>query len=282
SPVAGSFLGAGLFLSYAAYIAAVVGLHRLVGADFPTRIAERAVVYLSIFPVAYFLHAAYTESLFLALVVWSFVFARRRSWALAGLCGGLASMTRITAFGLLPAIAFEYLLDKRFELRRIRPDVLWLLMIPIGFVVYLWVNHSVFGSPWAFLEVNRLEAHKVLAPPWVGARTVWNSGLSYGPSRFLLVGISEVVAGVLSGLLTIYVAFRLRGSYAIYMTVAWLTFASTSFWASTTRYVLPLFPGFIVLAVWGERRLAHWAMTVAFLMGYSLLLARFVRGSWAF
>jgi hypothetical protein len=279
---AGSLLGAGLFISFISYLAAIIGLYRLVGLDFPKRVAERSIIYISIFPVAYFLHAAYTESLFLALVVWSFVFARTRRWALAGLMGGLASMTRITAFGLLPAIAFEYLLDKRFKLRRIRPDLLWLLLIPMGFGVYLWVNYDVYGTPFAFMEMNRIQNHKVLSAPWVGAKAVWSSGLSYGPNRFLVVSVSEVAAGILSGLMALYVLVRLRTSYGVYMLLSWAIFACTSFWASTARYLIPLFPGFIVLAIWGERREVHWAMTVAFLMAYTMLLALFIRGVWAF
>ena len=280
--LAGGYLGAGLFISFVAYLAAMIGLYRLVGLDFPERIASRAVIYISIFPAAYFFHAAYTEALFLALVVWSFLFARQRRWALAGLMAGLASLTRITAFGLLPALLFEYFASKRFRWREVRADVLYLLLIPAGFGVYLWVNHSVYGTPFAFLEMNRIQNHKVLSPPWVGARSVWGSGLGSGPNRFLVVGVSEVVAGVASGVVALYGLLRLRTSYAIYMFLSWATFAFTSFWASTTRYLLPLFPGFILLALWGERKPVHWTLCVSFVMAYSLLLALFVRGRWAF
>ena len=80
----------------------------------------------------------------------------------------------------------------------------------------------------------------------------------------------------------LYGLLRLRTSYAIYMFLSWATFAFTSFWASTTRYLLPLFPGFILLALWGERKPVHWTLCVSFVMAYSLLLALFVRGRWAF
>ena len=60
----GSYLGAGLFISFVSYLAAVIGLYRLVGLDFPRDTAMRAVIYISIFPAAYFFHAAYTEALF--------------------------------------------------------------------------------------------------------------------------------------------------------------------------------------------------------------------------
>lgn len=278
----GSYLGAGLFISFVSYLLAAIGLYRLAGLDFPHRVAMRAVVYISIFPAAYFFHAAYTESLFVALIVWSFVFARDGRWGLVGLLGGLASLTRITAFGLLPALCFEYLVQREFRLRQIRADALWLLLIPLGFGVYLWVNHSVYDNPFAFLEMSRVHMQKVLSAPWVGAEAVWGSGVGDGPRRTLTVSVSELVSGVVSGLLAVYAFARMRTSYAIYLFLSWATFASTSFWASTTRYILPLFPVFILLSVWGERRTFHWAICMSFGMAYTLLLALFIRGAWAF
>jgi len=278
----GGYLGAGLFISFVSYLLAVIGLYRLVGLDFSREVSIRTVIYVSIFPSAYFLHAAYTEALFLALVVWSFLSARRGLWAWTGVLAGLASFTRITAFGLLPALLFEYLLQKGFRPRRVSADVLWLALIPLGFLAYLGVNYAVYETPFAFLEMSRREHHKMVSAPWVGAQATWGSGLGYGPRRFLTVSLSELIAGVSSGLFALYAAVRMRSSYSIYLLLSWATFAFTSFWASTTRYLLPLFPIFIVLAVWGERRTLHWTFCMSFGMAYTLLLALFVRGAWAF
>lgn len=280
--VTGSYLGAALIISFVSYLAAIVGLFRLVGLDFPRETAMRAVVYISIFPAAYFFHAGYTEALFVALVVWSFVAARRGQWGWSGLLGGLASCTRITAFGLLPALLLEYMIQRELRLRDVRPDVLWLLLIPAGFGVYLWVNQSVYGTPFAFLEQARAIMHKSVSAPWVGAWAVWGSGVGDGPRRILTVSVSEVASGTISGLLALYAVLRMRASYSLYLLASWVTFAFTSFWASTTRYILPLFPIFILLAIWGQRRTIHWALCMTFGMGYTLMLALFVRGAWAF
>ena len=61
------------------------------------------VVFLSVFPTAFFFQAIYSESLFLLLSVACFLAARRGRWALAGAAGFLASLTRNT--GLLLARA---------------------------------------------------------------------------------------------------------------------------------------------------------------------------------
>ena len=67
----------------------------------------RAAWFLLIFPTAYFLHIGYTESLFLALVLGSFLAARTDRWWLAGILGGLAALTRINGLVLIPALAAE-------------------------------------------------------------------------------------------------------------------------------------------------------------------------------
>jgi 4-amino-4-deoxy-L-arabinose transferase-like glycosyltransferase len=50
--------------------------YQLVREDFGSEIAERAVLYLAIFPTAFFFAAAYNESLFLCLALLSFYYMR--------------------------------------------------------------------------------------------------------------------------------------------------------------------------------------------------------------
>jgi len=89
-----NYLLSALLVSNIAYIFAVFYLYKLVLLDFKSEDALRSIIYLSIFPTAYFLHAAYTESLFLALTIASFYYARKDKWALSGTLGMLAATTR--------------------------------------------------------------------------------------------------------------------------------------------------------------------------------------------
>ena len=74
----------------------------------------------------------------------------------------------------------------------------------------------------------------------------------------------------------------MRASYAVYMLLSWVNIGFNSWWVSTARYLLPLFPGFIVLALWGERRQVHWTVCLAFLMSYTMFMILFVQGAWTF
>ena len=59
-PLADNLTLGGLAVSGAAYIAAMTGLYRLVRDDFDDPVARRAILYLSIFPIAFFLFAPFT------------------------------------------------------------------------------------------------------------------------------------------------------------------------------------------------------------------------------
>jgi hypothetical protein len=273
---------AGLVVSLVSYVGATTLLYRLVAQDFPERVAARTVLYLAIFPTAYFLHAAYSEALFLLLVLGSFYAARRERWAWAGALGALATFTRITGFGLIPALLVEYLIQKRFRLREIRADVLYLALVPLGFGVYMLVNYVVLGDAVAFLEIAQDRHFKYLSAPWIGIERVWATAMGSGPRGQLIITVYEVALGLAALAVALVAAFRLRLSYVVFVLLAWANFGFNSWWISTARYLLVLFPAFILLALWGERRPVHWLICFSFFTSYTILMLVYVQGPWTF
>jgi hypothetical protein len=157
----GSALVGGALASTALLGVALVVLHRLVTLDHDRAVARNAVLVTALFPMSFFFSAVYSESLFLALSVGAVYAARRERWASAGALGGLAAMTRSTGVVLLVPLALIYLWDVgRPSLRarrRLRADVLWLGLVPLGLAAYC-----------AFLALQGLDA---LAP--FHAQDVW-------------------------------------------------------------------------------------------------------------
>jgi hypothetical protein len=102
-------LFAGLIISNVAGLAMLTVLYRLVEEDFDSEHAYRTVLYLSVFPTAFFLATAYSESLFLFIALLSFYNMRRGHWWTAGLLGLLASLTRQVGLFLLIPFYCEYL-----------------------------------------------------------------------------------------------------------------------------------------------------------------------------
>ena len=114
----------GLIVSNLADLVILTVLYRLVQEDFDRNQAYRTVLYLSVFPTAFFFAAAYTESVFLCLILLSFYYMRQSHWWLAGLFGFLASLTRSAGIILLLPFLYEYLRQHRFQLKAIRFDIM--------------------------------------------------------------------------------------------------------------------------------------------------------------
>jgi len=277
-----NYLLSALLVSNIAYIFAVFYLYKLVRIDFEKEDALRTIIYFSIFPTAYFLHAAYTESLFLALTIASFYYARKDKWALSGVIGMLAATTRITGIILLPILVIEYLSQREYKKENIRKDILWILVIALGFVVYLVLNYITYGDPLKFLEIQSGHWSKHLAIPTEGFFDAWDGIFLRPPANSIYGGWFEIFFSVLGLILVIYSFFRLRLSYSLYVLATWLIVTSTSFWLSLPRYTLSMFPIFILLAILGRRKEINYIVIFLSLIFYALFLSLFVRGRWGF
>ena len=89
-------------------------LYRIAETLHGTRSARAATLALAFFPTAFFLNAAYSEALFLALstgAVWAAIV--RRNLLLAGLFGALAAATRNLGVVLILPLFFEWLRYRR-------------------------------------------------------------------------------------------------------------------------------------------------------------------------
>jgi 4-amino-4-deoxy-L-arabinose transferase-like glycosyltransferase len=259
-------------------------LYRLVRADEGHRVALLSAWFALIFPTAYFLHIGYTESLFLALVLGSFLAARTDRWWLAGLLGGLAALTRVNGLVLIPALAAEaWLAWDADPQHRLRIEWLAIGLVAVGFAGYLALNQVVYGDPFAFLQIQRVHWYKELAPPWQGIGGVIHFITdSRDPIDAIKYGWFELAFIALGLVGTVVAAFRFRPSWFVWMAGNWLLFTSTSFVLSVPRYSLTLFPLFAWFAVLGRRRAVAVGLSLASigLMGY--FVSEFVVGRWAF
>lgn len=260
-------------------------LYRLVRHEEGHQVALRSAWFLLIFPTAYFLHIGYTEALFLALVLGSFLAARTERWWLAGILGGLAALTRINGLILVVALAAEAATQWREAppgRRRLRPEWLSIGLVLVGFGGYLALNQAVYGDPFTFLEVQREHWFKEAAPPWDAieiafrwfSRGDFDNALMYGAMELLFVAIG--LAG------TVVAALRFRPSWFAWMAANLLLFTSTAFLSSVPRYSLTLFPLMVALALPTHRRWLLVVMSAASLAGFAYFAGRFASYAWAF
>jgi len=270
-----------LVVSNVSSIIAFVYLFKLAKLDFDDSVALKAVLFLSIFPTAYFLSAPYTEGLFFALVIASVYYARLSKWPLAGFLGLFAALTRIAGLLLLPTLLVEYLHQKGWKPRKIEANILWIGLALVGFLIYLNINNQVTGNPFTFIEIERTHWSNSINPLTGLAQAFGavnkpfpeNITIGVAPLAFAFLGLLAVAGGFVR---------RLRPSYTVYMLFTWMLAVSTAWWISVPRYVMAMFPMFILLGLLSRRKAVTIAVTVASVAALCFFTVLFTLGKWAF
>lgn len=270
-----------LAVSTVASLAAAVELYRLAALDYSPGLARAAVWFLFIFPTSYFLHTDYTESLFLALILGAFLAARDDHWMAAAALGMLAGLTHANGALLFPALGAQALSrfwrERRFEIRW-----LWIGLIPLAPLIYLMINYRVTGDPLAFMRIEGEHWVHVVVPPWRGIAENLNVALTYGPCEAQVIGVQVLFFIGAALVATIFCAWMLPVSYTVWMAANWLLFASQSWDLSTPRYVLAMFPMFILIARLARNRYWNTAITVWSVLWLGTFAGQFVAGHWTF
>jgi len=277
-----NYFVSGLVVSNLCYILAMIFFYRLALLDFGKKAAWRTIFLLSVFPTAYFLHIGYSESAFLVLTIASFYCARKQKWFFCAALASLAGLTRNTGIILFPALVLEYLWQKKFRLKRIKKDIFWLGLIPFGFLFYLFVNHRIFGNAFWFLTAMKERWFKFLSWPWTGLVSALRGFGWRSPYDMIMVSGAEILFVALGLFLTVFAIFRLRPSYGFYSAANQLILVCTSFWLSTPRYLLSVFPLFLVLALLTETKKRLVLTGALFFAAQGVFFFLFVSDRWAF
>ena len=246
----GHYVLAGIVVSLACTLGAFVLLHEIAEQRLGADGARRAVLYLAVFPMALFLQAVYSESLFLLLVLGAFVLAERGRFAAGGITTGLAILARPAGVALLPALVL--LAWRRRD--RARALACLALAAPVAAVYPLLLWRQV-GDPWAFAHAqDRWHRHVSHAGPLGG---IWSALVHWTPSgagvnHAIAVNAEDLAFLVLFIALTIVVWRRFGAVYGLFAAASLaipLTYPSSR-WPllSLPRFGLVVFPFFLALA----------------------------------
>ncbi len=281
----------GMVIADTAGLGMLVVLYRLVYEDFDKERALRTILYLSVFPTAFFFAAAYSESLFLCLSLLSFYAMRRSNWWLAGIFGCLASLTRSAGILLLVPFAYEYLYQHQFNLRKMRVDVLSGGLIALGTGLFAAYCYYKFHDALEFSHAQSMWG-RAFAFPGVAYFTACKYVVSTRPLSFVaLRNILDIVQDFFV-LLLVILGFvgpwrmpRRLLSYSLYALVLYAFFQMFPIsnpypLTSIPRYLLSIFPAFIVLAGIGKYRGFHlnYLLISCSLLFFTLL--QFLSGHW--
>ncbi|MDQ6622073.1 MAG: hypothetical protein M3Y86_01125, partial [Verrucomicrobiota bacterium] len=252
-----SYFASGIIISNLALLGALAYLMRLIELDADRATAARAALYVLAFPTTLFFSAVFTESMFLLTAVAAFYYARKERWLLAGLCGALATLTRSPGILLCLPLALEYLAQRKFDWRKIRPDLLALALIPAALAGLMLFFHARVGNMLATRD-----AQAAWGGNWGTLHGPWFPFFEMAQRHLLAHEWVDIAFTILALLLSIWAACSLRLSYGVYAVLCYLFHTSWGSLESMPRYILAIFPVFIVLAVWGRNELFHRAYLI--------------------
>ena len=268
--VVGDPVGAGVLLASGAALVSFILLYRFMREVQGKGVARATLLFLAVFPSAFFLFAAYTESLFLAFALGAIMAARARRWELAGVCGALAAMIRPQGLVFFLPLAVEFVLQYRsgqVALRRVWTVGLTLLG---GLVPFLFLTFQ-FGSPQIWFATQARWHYTVM--PWESLGEVWWVVFHAPTVLDAIRSFPDAFFAVLFLGFLVWSAFRLSPTLTVYMAIIVLPplFARSTYepdfpLASMSRYVLLAFPAFLLLGRLRWRRWQAPLLAVSFLV----------------
>lgn len=246
SVVVGDPYVAGIIISNAALVAACVFLYKLMllEADGDAGAALAAVKYMLLYPAAFVFSAVLSEGLYLALIIGCFYYVRRQDWRLAGTLGFFLSLTRsLGVFAFLP-IVYEYGRSVGWNLRRVRGDAAYLLLIPFGLALFVTYQTILTGDVLAYVHTQA---------QWTGGNASLKNPLAMLAYALTLRDPRALVNVIFTLVALMYLcvyyrrigfAYWLLGMYSI---VVPLTGSWSNIFAML-RYIAVVFPLFMIFA----------------------------------
>lgn len=294
----------GLILSFISFFFLVICLKNLLNLDYDSGKVKIIIFFLLIFPTSFYFASLYTESVFFLFVLASFYFARKKKWWLSGLCGMFASATRITGVFLLPALIWEWKLDKfrlvnwneQFKSNKkifqrsikiisivMRSPILYL--IPLGLISYMIYLQLTFGDALYFWH-----AQPVFGAQRTGGQFIFPLQVVWRYFKILTsISIKNYqfwtafweLSSFFFALFVLVIAHikKVRLSYLIFSWLVILIPSLTGTFSSLPRYMLTAFPIFIVIGSIHNKRILY-LISIFFIVLLIIFTSNFIRGRW--
>lgn len=276
----------GLIISNLSFLFSLLLLRKIIRLDFQEKVVNYALLAVLVFPTSFYFGSFYTESPFLLLILASYYFIRKKRWLLAGLLGGLASSFRLVGIFLLPVAVFEFYLTWRESKKLERGYLFALLLFPAGLIAYMIYLQITQGDPIIFYALQPMVGeHRTtqLIPiyqvfwRYLKMLTIFRLDQAY------FTVVMEFTIAVLGLFLIILGYFRkIRISYLLFSMLGFLLPTFTGSFSSLPRYVLVLFPFYVIIGEYISNKCFFFKYIVycTSLLLLSIETMLFFRGYW--
>ncbi len=239
----------GLVVSNLSFVAGLVGIYKLVKLDYKEKVARVVVILFLIFPTSFYFGAYYTESLFLGLIVWAFYYGRKGNFWIASIIAAMASATRLVGAAMFPVLLLELILQRK-------KNFLPVLLSPVGLVTYMYYLMKQTGDSLIFLHqvsiFGEQRSSTLISLPQVFYRYIFKilPVLNYSYFPVVFTTFLEFGLAILFLVFIIFGLFKLRLSYTLYAVIAFIVPTLAGSFSSMPRYVLAIFPVFILSSIY--------------------------------
>lgn len=268
--VTGNNYLAGLIISNFCLIVSCVYLYRLAKLDSDEDSAIKSIKYLLLFPVSFILSGVFTESLYLALTLMCFYYARTGKWHLAGITGFFLSLTRSVGVLVILPLLYEGLMPLLRENKNLKSlinsrhkilPLLYLSLIPLGTIFFMIFNYYLTGDFMAFTH----------------AQVMWQRHAG-NPLDFLINGFHRNIYTAFEAVFAAIVIFvlilfykKIRFSYWLFCMYSIFVPLSTGI-QSMPRFILVIFPIYILFADITKSRVSEDLITLSFALLQGFLM----------
>ncbi|MEN6562239.1 MAG: hypothetical protein ABFD11_01705 [Christensenella sp.] len=288
-----NYLVSGLLVSNLCWVGAAYLFYELALLDTDRKSALRALKYLCILPASFLFSAPLSDSLFLLLSVACVYAARKRLYPLAGVFGFLAAFTRMPGILVLVPVLFELvgeiIRERVLHLGRKPADLRWkrktaanllsLLLIPAGFLAYLYINDRVTGNALMFLTYQREHWHQQLGWFFCSMATiVQNATTNFSDNTQMLWGlwIPSIVSLLASLGIVTAAQNKLRASNVAYFLAYYAVCMGATWLLSAPRYLTAAYPLALALGALTQKKWVDRLATAICIVLFVLYLIAFV------
>jgi Gpi18-like mannosyltransferase len=277
----------GQIISNLSFLISLFGFYKLARIDLSEKVSKMALILLLIFPTSFYFASVYTESIFFALLVWSFYFIRQKRWFLASVLGMVISATRVTGVFVFLFMLIEWIIQLKSFKNNFTNFPKTIFLVPIGLGTYLYYLYIKSGNILSFFtqqaHVGEHRSSSLIFLPQIYYRYIFkiipNLNFNYFPMTYTV--IFEFLLTTLFLIIMVTLFFRSRLSYAIYALIGIILPTLLGSFSSMPRYVLVIFPSFFLLALYLSKnvflKFAFYGISLILLV---LSFSLFARGYW--
>jgi hypothetical protein len=276
---------AGLLLSALLSSGACIYMYKLVCIDYSKKTAQLSVILMCIFPFGFFYSSIMSESAFLLTSLMTLYYVRKHNWMIAGISGLLSALSRSAGvFLIFPATVefieeyklFGDLKDVKDIFNKILTKWAWMLLLPLGTLIYLFINYHISGDPFYFLKMEKKYWQQE-------TQLFFNTASNYINILNGDTSVSTKMAAFFPGFICLLSSYALiavgllrhRNIHMVWLLI-YLTLNTTMSWPlSFCRYISCAVPLYIILADLCEN---NKKLETGLIMGWGILFGIYLVG----